>query len=129
MATASTIADPSAPPASEGPEAGWGPPPDGVLAAARAQHLFRALADPIRLEVLQVLAQGERCVCDLTSHLDLGQSRLSFHLKVLKDAGLIAARQEGRWIYYRLQSEALEALRLWLGRLAAGCSGGARPCP
>jgi ArsR family transcriptional regulator len=89
-------------------------------AQEQAQRLLRALAEPIRLQVVQALQHGERCVCDLTGDLDLAQSKLSFHLKVLKEAGLIRARQEGRWIYYRLDPAALIALQDWLGQLAAG---------
>jgi len=98
------------------------------LALDQAQLMFRALADPIRLEVVQALQHGERCVCDLTDDLDLAQSKLSFHLKVLKEAGLIRARQEGRWIYYRLEPYALLLLRDWLEHLAAGCRTPAPPC-
>jgi ArsR family transcriptional regulator len=98
------------------------------LAADQAQKLLRALADPIRLQVLQALQHGERCVCDLTSDLDLAQSKLSFHLRVLKQAGLIRARQEGRWIYYRLEPATLQLLRDWLGQLAAACQSPAPPC-
>jgi len=89
---------------------------------------LRALAEPIRLQVVQALAGGERCVCDLTSDLDLAQPRLSFHLKVLREAGLIRARREGRWIYYRLEPSALSVLQDWLGQLAAGCRKPAPPC-
>jgi ArsR family transcriptional regulator len=98
------------------------------LAPDQAQLLLRALAEPIRLQVVQTLQHGERCVCDLTGDLDLAQSKLSFHLKVLKEAGLIRARQEGRWIYYRLEPAALIALQDWLGQLAAGCRTPAAPC-
>ena len=94
----------------------------------QAQRLLRALAEPIRLQVVQALQHGERCVCDLTTDLDLAQSKLSFHLKVLKEAGLIRARQEGRWMYYRLDPAALIALQDWLGQLAAGCRTPAPPC-
>ena len=97
-------------------------------AQEQAQRLLRALAEPIRLQVVQALANGERCVCELTAELDLAQSKLSFHLKVLKEAGLIGARQEGRWIYYRLEPAALKALQDWLGQLAAGCRTPAPPC-
>jgi len=89
---------------------------------------LRALAEPIRLQVVQALQHGERCVCDLTSDLDLAQSKLSFHLKVLKEAGLIRGRQEGRWIYYRLEPTTLLLLRDWLGQLAAACESPATPC-
>lgn len=61
---------------------------------------FHALSDETRLEILERLKDGEQCVCDLTVALKTGQSRLSFHLKVLKDAELIKDRPEGRWIYY-----------------------------
>jgi len=63
---------------------------------------FRALSDPIRISVIELLKSQELCVCDLCDKLDINQSKLSFHLKNLKDAGLIRARQEGRWIYYSL---------------------------
>jgi ArsR family transcriptional regulator len=98
------------------------------LALDQAQRLLRALAEPIRLQVVLTLQHGEHCVCDLTGDLDLAQSKLSFHLKVLKEAGLIRARQEGRWIYYRLEPAALNALQYWLGQLAAGCRTPAAPC-
>jgi ArsR family transcriptional regulator len=105
-----------------------GEPAAQEQAQAQAQRLLRALAEPIRLQVVQTLQHGERCVCDLTGDLDLAQSKLSFHLKVLKEAGLIRARQEGRWIYYRLEPSALMLLRDWLDQLAAGCRTPATPC-
>jgi ArsR family transcriptional regulator len=76
----------------------------------RATRLFHALSDQTRLCILQRLRFGERCVCDLTDALDAAQSRLSFHLKVLKDAGLVTDRREGRWMYYTLNAEALADL-------------------
>ena len=81
-----------------------------VRNTARAAELFHALADPTRLEILDELKDGERCVCELTEALDAGQSRLSFHLKVLREAGLILDRREGRWMYYRLHVETLNEL-------------------
>lgn len=63
---------------------------------------FRALSDPIRLQVLGLLQTQELCVCELCEKLDISQSKLSFHLKNLKDAELVRSRQKGRWIYYRL---------------------------
>jgi ArsR family transcriptional regulator, arsenate/arsenite/antimonite-responsive transcriptional repressor len=74
---------------------------------ARAAALFHALSDQTRLSILQRLRLGERCVCDLTDALDAAQSRLSFHLKVLKEAGLVTDRREGRWMYYTLNAESL----------------------
>lgn len=71
---------------------------------------FHALSDETRLEIMERLKDGEQCVCDLTDALKTGQSRLSFHLKVLKDAGLITDRPEGRWMYYSLNAQTLEEL-------------------
>src|SRR5437867_403562 len=73
----------------------------------RAVRLFHALSDGTRLSILQRLRFGEQCVCNLTDALDAAQSRLSFHLKVLKDAGLVTDRREGRWMYYTMNPEAL----------------------
>lgn len=78
--------------------------------ASRAVQLFHALSDDTRLEILDHLKEGEQCVCDLTNALKSAQSRLSFHLKVLKEAGLIEDRREGRWIYYSVNREALREL-------------------
>jgi len=81
--------------------------------------LAHALSDPTRLAILARLRQGEQCVCTLTDLLDAGQSRLSFHLKVLKDAGLIAGRREGRWSYYRLCPEVVFEAAARIAALAA----------
>lgn len=67
---------------------------------------FHALADPIRLRVFKLLKDQEVCVCDLCEAIDITQSKLSFHLKVLKEAQLVKAKREGRWIYYSLNLSA-----------------------
>ncbi len=97
--------------------------------AARTAQLFHALSDEARVEIVQILLDGEHCVCDLIDHLDIAQSRLSYHLKVLKDAGLVSDRRDGRWSYYALERESfteaerlLAALRPLTGkRIAASC--------
>ena len=78
---------------------------------SRAAELFHALADPIRMDVVALLLDGERCVCDLMADLDLAQSRLSWHLKALVDAGIISGRREGRWNYYSLNAGAIAEAR------------------
>ena len=75
---------------------------------------FRALADPLRLQILECLRESELCVCDLCDHLEVNQSRLSFHLKSLREAGLVRARQDGRWMYYSLNLTQLVALEQYL---------------
>lgn len=74
----------------------------------RHAALFHALSDPRRLRILDLLRSGEQCVCDLQAALDCGQSLLSFHLKNLREAGLVAMRREGRWSHYRLAADTLE---------------------
>jgi ArsR family transcriptional regulator len=78
---------------------------------------LRALSDPSRLRILDRLRGGEHCVCELTDVLDTGQSLLSFHLKVLRDAGLVTARREGRWMHYALETGTLAELEDFLGSL------------
>jgi ArsR family transcriptional regulator len=91
---------------------------------ARAVTLFHALSDETRLAALEMLGNGERCVCELQDQLDIAQSRLSFHLKVLKDAGLVHDRKEGRWAYYAIAPGALdEAHDLVIAFLPKGASG------
>ena len=77
-----------------------------TLDIPRIAQLCNALADEARVEIVARLLDGEKCVCDLTDALGTGQSRLSYHLKVLKDAGLVSDRREGRWSYYTLEREA-----------------------
>ncbi|HLO49697.1 MAG TPA: metalloregulator ArsR/SmtB family transcription factor [Kamptonema sp.] len=63
---------------------------------------FHALSDPLRVQVIELLRSQELCVCELCDRLHVPQSKLSFHLKTLKEAALVRSRQEGRWIYYSL---------------------------
>lgn len=85
---------------------------------ARAALLFHALSDETRLRILERLRRGERCVCDLMDALDAAQSRLSFHLRILKDAGLVTDRRVGRWSYYAVNGEALNQVEQLAGELA-----------
>jgi ArsR family transcriptional regulator, arsenate/arsenite/antimonite-responsive transcriptional repressor len=78
---------------------------------------FKALSDPLRLEVIELLRSQELCVCDLCDRMEIAQSKLSFHLKTLREAGLIAARQDGRWIYYSLNPAEFGELEEYLASL------------
>jgi ArsR family transcriptional regulator len=89
-------------------------------AADEIVRLCHALSDRTRLAILDRLRGGERCVCDLVDLLGAAQSRLSFHMKTLKDAGLVADRREGRWIHYSLNPEALHAIHEFLAFLRSG---------
>lgn len=77
-------------------------------------QLFQALGEETRLGIVRLLSEGERCVCELQGELDAAQSRLSFHLRKLKDAGVVRDRRDGRWIYYSLAPGALEEMRAFL---------------
>ena len=95
----------------------------------RIAELCNALADEARVEIVVRLLDGEKCVCDLQDALDAGQSRLSYHLKVLKEAGLVSDRRDGRWSYYTLErdvflevEEMISSLRPKASRAAkSGC--------
>jgi ArsR family transcriptional regulator len=78
---------------------------------------FHALSDPIRIKVIELLRHRELCVCDLCDTLDISQSKLSFHLKNLKEANLVNARQEGRWIYYSLNLHQFQMLEQYLAEI------------
>jgi ArsR family transcriptional regulator, arsenate/arsenite/antimonite-responsive transcriptional repressor len=65
-------------------------------------HLFRALADPTRLRLLNLIADREICVCYFVEILKISQPKVSRHLAYLRKAGIVAARREGKWIHYRL---------------------------
>lgn len=85
-----------------------------VAGLARLAH---ALSDGTRVAVLEILRHGERCVCDLQDDLGIAQSRLSFHLRVLREAGLVTDRREGRWAYYAPVPEAVAEFQEMLDRL------------
>ena len=77
-------------------------------------RVFKALCDPKRLAILEQLRSGEKCACVLQKPMDLTQSGLSYHMKILCDSGLVVSRQEGKWTHYRLsetgKDEAVELL-------------------
>jgi ArsR family transcriptional regulator, arsenate/arsenite/antimonite-responsive transcriptional repressor len=75
---------------------------------------FHALSEPLRLQILDLLRTQELCVCELCEKLEVPQSKLSFHLKTLKEANLVRSRQEGRWIYYSLNLSQLVAMEQYL---------------
>lgn len=75
---------------------------------------FHALSDETRLRIIDMLQNGEYCVCDLQESVGAAQSRLSFHLKVLREAGLVNDRKQGRWNFYSLRADRLEEMSSYL---------------
>ena len=73
---------------------------DGVY--QEQAKVFKALCDPKRLAILEQLRGGEKCACVLLEPMDLTQSGLAYHMKILCDSGLVDSRQEGKWTHYRL---------------------------
>lgn len=65
-------------------------------------RIYRALSEETRLRIIKLLEHGELCVCDIVAALDIVQPKISFHLGVLKEAGLVKDRRVGKWIHYRL---------------------------
>ncbi len=92
-------------------------PSAATLNTTQAAQWFHALSDETRLEIVERLIGGERCVCELTDIMDAAQSRLSFHLKTLKDANIVTDRREGRWVYYTLNRETLDQIETLVGSL------------
>lgn len=78
-----------------------GEDPDGTV------EILKAVADPTRLRILKLLKEGELCVCEIMAALDRRQSSTSHHLSVLKEAGLVRERKDGKWSYYRIADGAV----------------------
>lgn len=81
----------------------------------RAALICKALGDANRLRIIKILTSGEKCACQLLNELDITQSTLSHHMKVLAGCGLINTRYEGKWSYYSLNCEMLKAFREFIG--------------
>ena len=79
--------------------------------------VMESLSDPIRINILELMMNGEICVCDIVKVTGLSQSKISYHIKILKDSGLVSDRQEGRWVYYKLDLEVLTDIKNWMGNL------------
>ena len=70
--------------------------------------IMKAIAEPNRLQILDMISTGEKCACDILDNLDFTQPTLSHHMKVLIEAGVVTARKEGKWQYYSLVTENIE---------------------
>ncbi len=99
--------------------------PLSVQQAERIAPVLKALADPVRLRLLSLVAShadGEACVCDLNEAFDLSQPTISHHLKVLHEVGLLERRKRGVWVYYSVRPVALAGLAALLGGVAGSTS-------
>ena len=86
-------------------------------------QVFKALCDPKRLAILELLRSGEKCACVLMERLSMGQSAVSYHMGILCRSGIVTGRQEGKWVHYSISSEGSRAAVELLKELTspAGC--------
>lgn len=77
-------------------------------------RIFKALCDPNRLRILELLRSGEKCACNLLDELDIGQPTLSHHMRILCDSGIVQARKEGKWSHYSFNSDGVKNAKLLL---------------
>ena len=99
--------------------------PLSTASAVEMAAKFKALADPVRLQLLSSVAShagGQACVCDISAGVEVSQSTVSHHLKVLRDAGLLTSQRRASWVYYAVVPEALATLS---GLLSAGADSAA----
>ena len=83
--------------------------------AEKAARALKALGDDNRLRIIELIAsQGEMCACRILDELDIAQPTLSHHMKLLKDAGLVKARKQGRWMHYSMDRSMLESIEGFL---------------
>ena len=84
---------------------------------------FKALSDPVRREILELLKKGPMSAGDISSHFDMTGATISYHLKILKQADLLFESREKNYIYYQLNTSVLEEIMLWITTLRGGESG------
>ena len=82
-------------------------------------RVFKAFCDEKRLAVLELLQDGEKCACDLLEQMDISQSTLSHHMKILCDSGVVNGRKEGKWIHYYISREGAEQAKVLIDEITA----------
>jgi len=84
--------------------------------------ICKALGDSNRLQIVQMLSDGEKCACNLLEQFEITQPTLSHHMRILCECGLVEVRKEGKWSHYSLSEETLTMFKLFIGSLN-GCKG------
>ena len=77
-------------------------------------RIFKAFCDEKRLNILKLLQSGEKCACSLLEELDIGQSTLSHHMRILCDSGVVTSRKEGKWSYYSINEQGVKKAKMLL---------------
>jgi ArsR family transcriptional regulator len=91
-------------------------------------ELFKALSDPNRLLIIDFLLGGERCACKILDQLQITQSTLSYHMKILCESTIVNARKEGKWMHYSLNQYKFEELKQILERFSADSTSSTLNC-
>ena len=86
----------------------------------RIASMFKAFCDENRIQILQLLRDGEKCACRLLEEMNITQPTLSHHMKILCDSGIVNARKEGKWTHYSLSQEGIEEAQKYLYTLKDG---------
>lgn len=89
----------------------------------RTAQVFKALCDENRIRILKLLCGGEKCACKLLQELNISQSTLSHHMKILCDSGIVTGRKEGTWMHYSISSEGAQAAKELLTELTTVTGG------
>lgn len=80
-------------------------------------QVFKAFCDPNRIVILELLKSGEKCACKLLEELNIGQSTLSHHMKILCDSGVVTGRKDGKWVHYSIAQEGVVNARSLLDEI------------
>lgn len=86
---------------------------------AQDAKVFKAFCDENRLKILEMLRSGEKCACKLLENLDIGQSTLSHHMRILCDSGIVESHSEGKWTHYSISEEGSQYAKMLLDKLTA----------
>ncbi len=89
---------------------------------AAGARLFKALGDPKRAMIVDMLSCGELCACKILERFEMSQSTLSHHMKLLCECGIVKGRDEGKWTYYSLNRDAIESAKAFLNDITSGAS-------
>ncbi len=84
---------------------------------ADSARIFKSFCDENRLKILEILQSGEKCACVLLESLQISQSTLSHHMKILVDGGIVNSRKEGKWTHYSISQEGCQGARELLGKI------------
>ncbi len=90
--------------------------------------MFKAFCDENRLQILQLLRNGEKCACRILEAMQITQPTLSHHMKILCDAGIVAGRKEGKWMYYSILTEGLDDVIDYVTQLKKQVNEGGEDC-